>query len=320
MINISNKIVFHPECDRALSTIARMHESANAGGVPETLRLLGASGVGKSSLLRLYRDRHPRRVDEQGTVLPVVYVSVSSQPTPKQFATQFLAALDMPGIHYVGLAPYTDQIRTLVREMKSELALIDESQHFVDRGREKTRTAMADFLKEVTEAIEIPVVMAGAPRMELLFSENSQLRRRFYATERLRPFSLHRPEVLRGFVYELAADFDGRDRNWFVDEAVTRRMFFASDGIPANIVALLRTAYRLRQASGAPLNLATMSDAFRLAVWATPGRRKDPFGEKFIFERLRRPNEPFAPNRLDGDNHDEGDLEEERFELEGAET
>jgi type II secretory pathway predicted ATPase ExeA len=303
MTGIVNRIVSHPDYKAAFTRISTIHKDYPHCGRPENLRLYGPSGAGKTTLLKYYHSLFPPIIEEDRTRLRVLYVVVPSMPTAKQVVSELLRALGLSQIPKGNLASQIDQFLKLAKEAGVELLLVDEVQHFIDRGTLKTQTAVADILKVVIEQLNISVVFAGAPRMEMLFSINMQLRRRFYSSITLRPFDIEASfDWLRGFTLELAKDFPELDREWLSSSDTSRRIFFATDGMPGNIADLLRTTERL-QKNDVRLGLPTMSIAFRSTFFPEATNSSDPFSQFFRFERLTRPGEPFAPSLLDGDNH-----------------
>jgi Bacterial TniB protein len=287
----------------AMTTIANRLVRHDPLARPENLRLFGPSGTGKSTLLKTYRDAYPPFVGEDRTIIPVLYVIVPPVPSMKSMLTAFLDGLGVRNPASGTAIQQTQRVLTLTKECRVELILVDEGQHLIDRGRERTQTTVADALKVVFDSVEIPAVLAGAPRMERLFTINSQLRRRFAGSYTLRPFNcedLFAP--FRGFIHSISADFQKQNRAWLASPEVARLLFFASDGIAGNVVDILRFVAGA-DAAGRSLALIDLSTAFRHAVWEFPAQSADPFGRSFRMTRLTQPGEPFEPSLLDGDNH-----------------
>ncbi len=304
MTDITNRVVAHPSYSIAHQRIKAAHNSGKEGRRAENLKIVGASGTGKTTVLRDYQAAYPPRLAGDRTVIPVAYVVIPSQPTPKQCISQLLEALHLPAAPRGTLTSQIDQFVKLAKVCGLELILFDEIQHFVDRGSARSLSATADMLKVLIERVEVPAVFAGAPRAELLFASNMQLRRRFYQTVTLSPFDIFGDfPTLMGFVYSLMeGEFSDADRTYMASKDIAERLFYATDGMAGNIADFLRALARVTQ-EGQKLNRAVLSKVFREAFYPGALPNSDPFHDKFRFERLTKPGEPFEPSQLDGDNH-----------------
>lgn len=266
------------------------------------IRLLGVSGVGKSFLARRYKEAHPNYNQGDTTIVPVVHFAIPSTPSKKQMYQAFIK----------GFGPLTargtaedlkGRAKTLCEACKTEIILIDEVHHFIDRGSARTYTAAGDALKELIESINLPVALIGAPRSKTLFLHNSQLRSRVTSTHWVLPFSYSDIAELMGFLYALTSDWPEPGRVWLASEAVATRIFFATDGIHRNVVRLV-AGIEEELASKAVLNFSLLSQVFRENFWSNPGPACDPFGKEPPLRRLNAIGEPYEPSPLDGDNHE----------------
>jgi hypothetical protein len=306
-MKITDIPINHPTFEAAWDAVASCHDSLRKRGRAERLSILGVSGVGKSTLLKRYRERHPHVKKDGCTHVPVAYISIPARPNFNQFCTALLVALDAPlaqeGTAYAKLSRFVK----LAEKCAVELLLVDEMQHFVDRGSTRTYGAVADELKMLCEKLEKPVVLAGAPRMQILFETNMQLRRRFKSSIHLTPFDFqHEFEEFRGFLNTLVIDMMLPHAERFTDPMLAEKIWYATDGIPGNIVDFIdKFDQRLHGKPASKWTNYDLAEAFRAAIWCDAPDHLNPFmarGEAKL-RRLNHFGEPYSPSILDGDNH-----------------
>lgn len=293
-----------PSFVEALERIGACHETFRSETGPMNMRLLGQSGMGKTFLLRAYRDLHPPNDSEGGRRVPVALVTIPSAPTVKSF---YLAILESLGVH--GARGTTDALRYrakfLCEKCGVELFLVDELNHLTDRGRLPTRLTVSDALKELLDTLNRPAVFSGAPRCHVLFETNMQLRSRVMATLSLHPFNTDgRLAELAGFIRELARHhIDELAANLLAEPETVIRFFFATDGIPRQIVRFVeRVAYEVKRGKRT-VDATLLGQTFQEHFWEQAPANLNPFCQNFPMRRLCEPKEPYAPSILDGDNH-----------------
>lgn len=295
-----------PDFSTAWRRLNECKQSRQHGGDPLNMRLLGVSGVGKSFLLRQYRDAHPRRREIGRTVVPVAYVPIPSGPSVKAI---YVAMLEALGMH--GVAGTADALRhrttTLYQSCGVELCLFDELNHFVDGGRLRLRQAASDALKVTIESIGLPSVFTGAKRSHILFEQNMQLRSRATSSLTLRPYDLTlRFAELQGFVLALAGQLlEAPAAEQLARSDMAERIFYATDGIHRNVSRLLHRLQHLGLTKDDQMTPGNLAQVFRTYFWEDAPDRLNPFCQGFEYRRLCRSGEPYVPTELDGDNHDE---------------
>lgn len=293
-----------PSYVQAIERIKACHETFRSDTGPMNMRLLGQSGMGKTFFLRAYCDLHPPKDSEGGRHVPVALVTLPSAPTVKSF---YQAILESLGVH--GARGTTDALRYrakfLCEKCGVELFLIDELNHLTDRGKLPTKLTVSDALKELLDTLNRPAVFSGAPRSHVIFDTNMQLRSRVMATLSLRPFNIdERLAELAGFLHGLARHHIGEQAaNQLAKPELVVRVFFATDGVPRQIVRFVeRVAYELKQGAGS-LDTALLGRIFQGYFWEQAPPHLNPFDQNFPMRRLCEPKEPYAPSILDGDNH-----------------
>lgn len=293
-----------PDFKLAWEALAECHASFGRQNNPLSLRLLGPTGVGKSFVFEEYLAAHPPVETPDGTQIPVVLFTTPSTPTKAGVYKAFLRGY---GLHNSrGTAEdLRDRVVILANQCRTQFFLIDEAQHFVERGSAQTRTASSEALKELIASTGRPAAFAGALRAARLFDHNAQLRSRVQWEIRLSPFNANdRLQELRGFLRALYADCGEVVAAWISSHEVATRVFFATDGLHRQIAVMHQCLGALMRAESiTQLTFAHLQGYFARYVHPRTTHSTNPFCREFEMRRLNGPGEPFEPTELDGDNH-----------------
>lgn len=288
-----------PHVKRILVALDRLHEYRCGNEEAEHVMLLGESGVGKSTLLAKYVAKHPAIEHEELTEVPVFYVALGQSPTPKILAHTLLKALGDPKWHVGKEVELTARLVFLIKQCRVRLVIIDEANHLIDRGGEKTLHTAADWLKRLVDATRVSFVLAGIPRTRRLLATNDQLRERFREVIEIDRFSVANKSaehefrsalgVFKGYLRELPTiDLSGA--------AIVRLFAFATDGRLRDIRRLLvRAVERACEQPEPRLTDAVLADAFRTVIYPGSPDKRNPFHKAFNEMPLVNGDEPFAP-------------------------
>ena len=96
LVYASKLIVLHPRFREAVALLEHCHTASKHGSEPICGALLGASGVGKTSVVDHYRRLHPTVETETATCQPVLKVTLQPDARPKGIAADLLLALGDP--------------------------------------------------------------------------------------------------------------------------------------------------------------------------------------------------------------------------------
>lgn len=296
---MTRQIIEHTRYIAGYKALEACHATGRDGLPVENLKLLGASGTGKSTLLRDYHERHPPYDLEDRTVMPVVYAKVPSKPTPLRLAGRILRGMRSPFWDRGKEEERTYQLVTLCQECKVEFILLDEGQCLVDQGQVKTHMHVTDWIKDLQEEIDKPVAIAGLKRLQLLDEANDQFARRFsveVGLDRMDPDNAQDRGLILGIVnaqfddlqLELSSQVDAEDLAW--------RAGLASDGRFGYLWKLSVAIKRGRRDAARPVTLQDFADTFQSILWTTASAQRNPFSPKFDGFPLDRVGEPFHPD------------------------
>ena len=160
--------------------LSRIDEYRN---LPNCIFVAGESGVGKSQFLRLiekksYRYTLTDNLKEQ-TIVPVLYCEIPKALHPKPIVSELLEALGDPLKGLKGdVRQLTSRLVELLRECKTELIIIDELQHAIDKANNTVIQDIGEWFKILINKSKVPIAFFGTPWATGVFDANPQLSRR----------------------------------------------------------------------------------------------------------------------------------------------
>ncbi|MGR2682420.1 TniB family NTP-binding protein [Chromobacterium haemolyticum] len=288
-----------PHVKNIFKNLERVFDYSCGEEEAEHLMILGESGVGKSTLLRRFHALHPKIVREEYTEVPVLYVAIDSACSIKKLASSMLLALGSKYWDKGSESQLTYQLACLLKGCKVRMVILDEANHLVDKGGEKTHHNIADWIKRLSDATHLPFILAGIPRAERLLQTNDQLRGRFREVIPINPFSVKTPSaekefrrVLQGF-QSLLGDLPSIDLS---HPTITHSIAFATDGRLRELRKLLVRGVEIAYEQPEPkLTTRVLSQAFTAVIYRDAPDDRNPFSKKFKKVPLTKPGEPFAP-------------------------
>jgi Cdc6-like AAA superfamily ATPase len=183
--------VLSPELKRIKDTIKHCHRYSRYSREPKCLLITGRPGVGKTTLAEYYMKDYPRIETDEGLKVPILYVKIEVPSTPKNLVSSILSALGDPAAEKGTIGSQTRRLRKFLEDLKTELIILDEFQHFIDRDSLKVLKTISDWLKLLIDNSKIPVVLMGMPYSRIILDTrgNEQLKRRFSLRRSIEPFS-----------------------------------------------------------------------------------------------------------------------------------
>ena len=278
----SQLIVLHPRFREAVSLLDRCHQGSRLGGEPVCGAILGASGVGKTSVVDHYHRLHPPEETETATRQPVLMVTLQPDARPKGIAADLLLALGDPAWSSGTVQTLTNRAVRLLRHCGVELIVMDEFHHLFDADRAKVMTKASQWLKVLIVNTGIPVVVCGMPEAEyVLRAEHTE--RRFKERLTLSCFTWRTPQGRRefcGMLKKLDETLPLAKTSGLGDRETAGRLYLACRGVPDYLMTLLRGAVAdAIQRNSESIELADLARVFerKLAQQRVLAEQANPF-------------------------------------------
>ncbi len=284
---IDQIVIKHSKYKSIFDKISECHQFSIGSNRPECLLIYGYPGVGKTRLLEGYEELFPRKMLEEYTYIPVLYLKVPAGASPKSLATHILYTLKDPNYERGTETQQTKRIIKLVKLCKVELLIIDEFQHLIDSETKNVLNKAADWIKVLVEEIKIPVILCGMPDSEKIFIQNEQLDRRFVIREHLTPFkygTIDEQKEFRSFLNSVDKQMPFAKRSYLAEVRISEKMYYASMGTPFYIMTILKHA---------TVEAAKHGQDFLTEDYLSLG-----------YKRLQRSTRPFAINPFEVENFD----------------
>lgn len=293
---VRKTIIQHTNFCSALTRITNLHQRGLTANVAGGLLITGQTGSGKTTLAEFYRDYFPRQELDDRFVIPVLLVTTPESPTVKSLAEAILMALGDPAAAKGTTEEKTRRIVRYFKECRVELLMVDEFQHFWDSRQVSQARKVTDWLKNLFNIANIPVVLIGMPRSVMVLRMNPQLKRRFSAPFYLKPFGFDEDRArveFRGVLKKIHSSLPVECPP--LHEAnLARKFHFASCGLIDYLAKIIDKAVQLVGEAGRKvLRVQDFERAFEEEVWRDVPKRLNPFNPKAILRPLTKNGEPF---------------------------
>ena len=296
-LTVRNRVIEHPVFTMAVGSIARLHERWVVTNVAGALLIYGQSGTGKSTALDYYLKKFPRQVTPRRTTIPVLKVVTPEAPTVRSFTESILVSFGDAAASRGSAAIKTQRIIHFVKQCGVELILIDEFQHFCDSTASERRR-VTDWLKNLLNECNVPVVLFGLPRAISALNANEQLRRRFAAPVYYKEFGYHSPEeqgLFRSVLKHLREQIPFPRGLDISEPEIAMRFHYATNGLIDYVVKIIDEVIASAPVSRfAEFSYDSLQQAFRTQIWADVPDALNPFNPQVPPRRLDKPNEPFS--------------------------
>jgi len=243
---IENTLVPHTAFQSASTKLEQCFRYAEDALEPICLPIIGESRTGKSRTLENLEDSHPRVRTSEGVQVPVFSVRTPAKPTVKGLAERMLRALGDPKFDKGTEQVKTYRLQQLMSECQTRMVIVDEFQHFVDKGSSKIAYHVADWLKMLVDESRVAIVVSGLPNCIDVLRGNEQLAGRFMAPVVMPRFNWkkidHRDEfmaILAAFHEQMANHFDLPDLS---SDEMAFRFHCATGGLIGYVTKILRKA------------------------------------------------------------------------------
>ncbi len=264
--------IFYPRWHAITNEISRCHQLFPLAAEPECLLLVGPPGAGKTTLLASYAQQFPAVFTESATLRPVVMATTPSRANVNNLETALLTALGDPAADRGSIGSRELRLIRYFKEIcRVELLILDDLQHFWDRGSKTILLDASNWLKTFIKETKVSCVLVGLPgEAEAVVNTNSQLAGLFGDPYRLNPFEWDEadPASTRDefctFLAELEDRLPLKKPSHLASYETALRCYAACDGILRYLMALIRRAtYLALEREQEYLDHNLLSEAFK---------------------------------------------------------
>lgn len=284
---IDSILVEHHPFVAARKRLLHHFEASRTCAEPICLAIIGDSRSGKSRLVSHVQLKYPKERREEGMYIPILSVITPSKPTVKGLAEKMLLDLGDPlWNQHASENEKTERLIKLLTKVGTTMIVIDEFQHFYDKGSRKIQHHVADWLKTLVDRVKVALVVAGLPSCMAVISQNEQLSGRFVGAIRIPRFDWAKPAERNEFVAILEAFQEALpeyDLPNLTSDNMAFRFYCASGGLVGYIVKILRQAiWNSLFDERYTITLSDLETAFEESVWKSSSQtRVNPFTMQF---------------------------------------
>jgi type II secretory pathway predicted ATPase ExeA len=192
---VQKVFVGHPDFKDPLKGCDRAFQLSRALSVQQGLVLAGPTGVGKTALIRYFRDSLPRSsLFEPG--LGALALRCPMRPTVGHFIGALLRQLKYPFPHVTSHTLYAkrDVLIEALRQKGTRLAFVDEAHHLRGQTRVRMRnldgSSCTDLLLELMDEVPLAVCLCGNEQLLSLRDIDESLDGRVSARFQMRNFEM----------------------------------------------------------------------------------------------------------------------------------
>lgn len=281
-----NPIIEYPRFTDLHKTIRRCQRLSKKSKEPQCLSLEGRPGAGKTTLVKAYADSFPRVETEEGTDIPIFYVQTPSPVTVKGMAEEMLEQLGDPAAHKGNQPALNSRLSKLIVACKVELVVLDDFHHLIDTKTNRILRTVSDWLKVLIKETQVPFLVVGIEgQVQQILKENQQLSRLFAEQVTLSPFKWDVADPKQTSIKEFASFILFAEKMIGITLPVELarvellyRLHYATEGVVANIMNLLRYAAEIVQEEGCSQMLLThLSKAYERRLSRHLTNKVNPF-------------------------------------------
>jgi len=243
---IQETLVPHAGFVKAVNKIEQSFKYAKNSADPICIALIGESRTGKTTVLDVCLARHPVTRCDEGLTTPILSVRTPSKPTVKGLVEVMLEAMGDEQFYTGTENAKTSRLRKLMRSSGTRMVMIDEFQHFFDKGSRKVMHHVADWLKILVEEANVVLVVSGLPSCQAVLEQNEQLMGRFSAPIYMPRFDWQSDELRHEFIAILGAFNESLQEHYDLpclnNQNMAFRFYCATGGLFGYLVKILNSS------------------------------------------------------------------------------
>lgn len=194
-VQVEKIYVRHSQFDVVLQQLDRLFQLGTELDNPLGMQVVGPPGVGKTALLRYFRESLPQSslYDRSSAALAV---RVPNRPYAGHLIRALLRQLryQVSGGSYKQLYGRRQVVIDAVRAKGTRLIMIDEAQHLVPRKASgdprSVENEVTEFLRELIDETSVSLVLSGSPDLDDSLQAMEHLSSRVSTRTELKEFSL----------------------------------------------------------------------------------------------------------------------------------
>ncbi len=175
----SRRWVLYPRAKQALDRLTKLLDHPRGTRMP-SIAIYGDSGMGKTMIMKRFRDEHPPRFDPMSGVLrtPVLAMEMTSRPGERRFYSELLTLLGAPQRSRADIAQMEQAALRIMGAIGVQVLVIDEV-HNILAGSYKEQRIVLNTLRFLSNRLQISLVCFGVNEAREAISGDVQLARRF---------------------------------------------------------------------------------------------------------------------------------------------
>ena len=157
--HVKSIIIQYPRYKKILDKIEEHHQLSFGSVQPDGLFIYGETGLGKSTLLKEYESKYPRKIIDGFTKIPILYLTVPVGATPKSVASTILLNMGDPNYDRGTENNMTVRILSFVEKCEVEMIIVDEFQHLIDSESKNVLNKASNWVKNLSNEVRIPILV-----------------------------------------------------------------------------------------------------------------------------------------------------------------
>jgi len=281
---VNRTLITYPRYNNLLHIISVAHLLSQEANEPQCIALEGRSGTGKTTLVCDYTRQFPRIETPNGTEIPVFYMETPSPVTVKGMACRMLGRLGDPAPTKGWQTELDERLVQLLIDCRVQLVILDDFHHLIDSDTDRVLSKVSEWLKVLIKESHVPFLVVGIEgKVERILEANEQLSRLFAYQEPLEPFKWdeRHTDSLRDFAAFVAVAEKSMGISLSTPlprPELLRRLHYATEGVVANIMNLLRhAAFIASEVQRTDLDLETLESAFETRLSKHLRHKENPF-------------------------------------------
>lgn len=167
------RVVWHEQFEHIYKTLEHFYEY---GGNEEVgVLVYGPVGVGKSFLLKKFQAAHPPIDEPEKTCHRVIYIRVAPENTLSGLLGDILDALGDPAPTNCNVGSRRRRVKKQFTAQGVKMLMVDESADIIPRKGADDKTANIKLLRELTDDLKIPIILAGKESAKAIFEADEAL-------------------------------------------------------------------------------------------------------------------------------------------------